>query len=71
MEINQEFNFDGDVRLPTKIVPGGFVLSLLLAVLMYLGVVSTTLPRFTYVIVATVILFVITTLLVVNDLAGG
>lgn len=61
-----------DLRLHTKIVTGGFILTTLLTVLFFNGwVLSTTLPRFTYMVVAALILSVVSALLVVNDLVAG
>lgn len=56
---------------PTKIALGVFAVLLLSTVLFYNGwVFSTSLPRYTYLLVATVVVSVVTALLLVNDVVA-
>ena len=58
----------GRLGLSTKVISGGFVLAFLVTASFHNGrVFSTTLPRFTYMLAVTLILFVVAVLLVVND----
>lgn len=58
----------GRLRLSTRVISGGSVLALLLTASFHNGpAFSAPLPRFTYVLVAALILFVVAVLMLVND----